>query len=120
MNTVECCFHTRADKAFQLARELKPELIYLLGDGAFGDGSDQKLLKNPIEGARLEALGMNLTGRAADSFKALAKAHGGKYRDVGLTEDGQKILEQYGPRKGNFVRGPVWGIELPLRLRRKK
>ena len=120
LNTVECCFHTRADKAFQLARELKPELIYLLGDGAFGDGSDQKLLKNPIEGARLEALGMNLTGRAADSFKALAKAHGGKYRDVGLTEDGQKILEQYGPRKGNFIRGPVWGIELPLRLRRKK
>ena len=116
LNTVECCFFTRANKAFEMARKLKPELIYLLGDGAFGDGSDKRLVKNPIKGARLEALGMNLSGRAAESFKALAKAHGGKYRDVGLTEDGREILAQFGPRKGNNVKGPVWGVELPLTL----
>jgi len=114
LNTVECCFFTKANKAFEMARELKPELIYLLGDGAFSDRSDRKLVQNPIKGTRLEALGMNLSGRAAESFKALAEAHGGKYRDVGLTDDGRAILQEYGPRKANNLKGPVWGVELPL------
>ena len=117
LNTVECCYRTDGKEAFEIARALKPELIYILGDGAFTDGSDIELGRNPIKGARVEVLGMNLNGPTALRFKALADAHDGKYRDVGLTEDGQKILDQFGPRKGNLIRGPVWGINLPNTLR---
>ena len=120
MNTVECCYRTDGKEAFEIARALKPELIYILGDGAFTDGSDIALGQNPIKGARVEVLGMNLNGGTARRFKALADAHNGNYRDVGLTEDGQKILDEYGPRKGNLIRGPVWGINLPVTLRRLK
>ena len=120
LNTVECCYRTDGKEAFEIARALKPELIYILGDGAFTDGSDIALGQNPIKGARVEVLGMNLNGGTARRFKALADAHNGNYRDVGLTEDGQKILDEYGPRKGNLIRGPVWGINLPVTLRRLK
>ena len=120
LNTVECCYRTDGKEAFEIARALKPELIYILGDGAFTDGSDIALGQNPIKGARVEVLGMNLNGGTARRFKALADAHNGNYRDVGLTEDGQKILDEYGPRKGNLIRGPVWGINLPVTLRRFK
>ena len=120
LNTVECCFRTDGKEAFEIARALKPELLYILGDGAFTDGSDIELGQNPIKGARVEVLGMNLNGGTARRFKALADAHDGNYRDVGLTEDGQKILDEYGPRKGNVIRGPVWGINLPDRRRRNK
>ena len=120
LNTVECCFRADGKEAFEIARALKPELLYILGDGAFTDGSDIELGQNPIKGARVEVLGMNLNGGTARRFKALADAHDGNYRDVGLTEDGQKILDEYGPRKGNVIRGPVWGINLPDRRRRNK
>ncbi len=119
LNTVECCLFTKASKAFEMTRQLSPELIYLLGDGAINDGSDKRLVQNPIKGARLEALGMNLNGKAADRFKAIAKAHGGKYRDVNLTEDGRKVLKQFGPRKANSIRGSVWGVKLPLVSKKK-
>ena len=51
---VQCCL---LELAFEKARQLKPELIYLLGDGAFTDNAGAKLIKNPIKGARIEALG---------------------------------------------------------------
>lgn len=119
LDTVECCLRTDGREAFDMARKLKPELIYILGDGAFTDGSDRELVKNPIKGARVEVLGMNLVGKTASRFKAVADAHGGKYRDVGLTEDGRKILQQFGPRKPNRVRGPVWGVKLAVTKKKK-
>ena len=113
LNTVECCSRTSGEEAFELARKLKPDLLYILGDGAFADGSDKRLIANPIQGARVEVLGMNLIQSTAFRFKALAAAHNGNYRDVGITEDGLRVLRDYGPRKRNNLRGPVWGINLP-------
>ena len=113
LNTIECCSRTSGKEAFELARKLKPDLLYILGDGAFGDGADKRLIANPIQGARVEVLGMNLIQSTAFRFKALAAAHNGNYRDVGITEDGLRVLQEYGPRKRNNLRGPVWGINLP-------
>ena len=120
LDTVECCLKTNGTEAFEIARSLKPDLIYLLGDGAFTDGAHLKLAKRPIKGAVVEALGMNLQGKAAAKFKVIAEAHGGSYRDVGITPDGARILAQHGPRKRNSIRGPVWGIKLPATKKKKK
>lgn len=120
LDTVECCLRTNGTEAFEVARKLDPELIYLLGDGAFTDRAHEKVLKRPIKGAKIETLGMNLDGKAAERFKAISKAHKGTYRDVGITKDGAKILAKFGPRKSNNKRGPVWGIELPVEPKKKK
>ena len=119
LDTVECCLFTKGNEAFEVARRLKPDLIYLLGDGAFGDKAHVKLINNPIKGSRIEALGMKLDKRAAARFADIAEAHGGKYRDVGITPDGLKILQNFGPRKANNKRGPVWGVKLPVQDMRK-
>ena len=119
LDTVECCLKTNGTEAFEIARSLKPQLIYLLGDGAFTDAAHQKIINRPIKGAVIEALGMNLKGSAAARFKAIAQAHGGGYRDVGITADGAEILAKFGPRKRNNRKGPVWGIELPDRANGK-
>jgi len=115
LETVQCCLRTDGAKAFQLARKLKPELIYLLGDGAFTDDAHLNVIKRPIKGAVIQALGMNLSGGSAGKFKAIAKAHGGEYRDVSITDDGRKILNRVGPRPKNNKKGPVWGIALPVK-----
>ena len=120
LDTVQCCLRTNGNEAFEIARKLDPELIYVLGDGAFGDKAHQKLVARPIKGAKIETLGMNLQGNAANGFKAIAKAHGGTYRDVGITADGAKILAKFGPRKGNNKRGPVWGVKLPVQAKQGK
>ena len=119
LDTVECCLRTNGNEAFAIARKLDPELIYVLGDGAFGDKAHQRLVNKPIKGAKIETLGMNLQGNAANGFKAIAKAHKGTYRDVGITEDGARILAKFGPRKRNNTRGPVWGIKLPAQAKGK-
>ena len=112
LETVECCLYTEGTLAFEKARQLKPELIYLLGDGSFTDNAGAKLIKNPIKGARIEALGMNLGGGGKRTFQQIAKAHNGSYRDVTLTEDGNEILQKFGPRPANRKTGALWGIHI--------
>jgi len=68
----------------------------------------------------MQGLGMKLSDDNAKRFAQIAKAHGGKYRDVGITADGLRILQSYGPRPKNSVRGPVWGVTLPVKKKKKK
>jgi len=119
LDTIQCCLRTDGKEAFKLARTLKPDLVYILGDGSFTDNAHEILIKNPIEGAVVETRGMKLKGQSAQRFKAIAKAHGGTYRDVGITNEGKAILAKHGPRKPNNTKGPVWGVKLPLKRKKK-
>ena len=120
LDTIECCLKTNGTKAFEVARVLKPELIYVLGDGGFTDAAHKTVIDNPIKGAVINTLGMNLSGQSAERFRAIAEKHGGTYRDVGITKEGLKILRQVGQRPKHNKRGYVWGLTLPVAPKKKK
>ncbi len=114
LQTVPLCLQTRGRKAIQAAIDLDPDVIYILGDGAFTDGADDYFINNPHERIVIHTRGMEVDKKNAMSFQKLAKAHRGNYKDVGVMPEGAAMAQRY-PRPRNSVRGPVWGITLPLK-----
>ncbi|GAA5507739.1 vWA domain-containing protein [Novipirellula caenicola] len=114
LQTVPLCLQTRGKKAIQAAIDLNPDVIYILGDGAFTDGADDYFTKNPHDRIVIHTRGMEVDNKNAASFQKLAKAHRGDYKDVGVMPEGAMMAQKY-PRPRNSVRGPIWGITLPLK-----
>lgn len=114
LNTIEMCLKTNVSEAFQIARLMKPDVIYLLGDGAFTDKGGKELIQNPIPNCVIHVIGMEVKDKDQKEFRAIAEKHHGTYRDVGITEEGRALLKQFGPRKQNRTRGRIWGIKLPV------
>lgn len=115
LTTVELCLQTNVTTAMQMAYALNPDVIFLLGDGAFGDFKQlQQLMASRSEEARkikIHALGMQLNPQGVTNFKGLSEPTGGTYRDVGIHPLGAEMAAR-SPRKRNNRRGPIWGIRL--------
>lgn len=116
--TVELCLRTDAAEALQKALVLEPDVIFVLGDGAF---TDTKAVRNVIAGRsekqqkiKINALGMEVNASAAKNFTFLTQQSGGTYNDVGVHPVGAEIARR-APRPKNNQRGPVWGIKLPAK-----
>jgi hypothetical protein len=118
LNTVELCLKTNGMKAIQAAFDLEPDVIYILGDGAFTDGAAKHFVKNPRERIVVHTRGMEVDKKNAVSFRLLAEKHRGTYKDVGVLPEGLMMHQRY-PRRRNSVRGPVWGVTLPLNKNKK-
>lgn len=114
--TVQLCLRTDAAEALQKALDLDPDVIFVLGDGAFTDAQAvQKVIARRSEEQKkikINALGMEVNAAAAKNFAFLAKQSGGTYNDVGVHPIGAEIASRT-PRPRNNKRGPVWGITLP-------
>jgi len=110
--TVPLCLRTKGEKAVQIAFALNPDVIYILGDGAFNDRT-VKLLTEPGQNKiAVHTLGMEVKSKDAEGFQAIAKKNGGTYHDVGVSPVARQLASQH-PRPRNKTRGPVWGITLP-------
>lgn len=107
---VEMCLHTNALKAVQKAISLNPDVIYLLGDGAFTDKTGEFLMGLP-GGPQIHVCGMEVKDKDAAGFKAISDKFQGTYKDVGIHPEQAKEAEAR-PRPRNNKRGPVWGLEL--------
>ena len=116
LNHVQLCLKTNGKEAIQAAFELNPDVIYVLGDGAFTDRASQHFSAKPRTKATLHTRGMEVSPQNAKQFERLAKAHGGTYKDVGVAP-GAAELAKRNPRKRNNIRSGVWGITLPLEKR---
>ncbi len=112
LNTVPLCLRTNGKAAIQAAIDLNPDMIYVLGDGAFTDKAAQHFASNPHPRIVINTLGMEVDAKNAKEFQLLATSHRGTYRDVGVMPEGAVMAKQF-PRPRNNVRGPVWGITLP-------
>lgn len=112
LESIQMCLQTRGSKAIEMARYLSPDLIYLLGDGAFTDKAAQELIGNPIQNATIHTLGMQVKRKDAANFQAIADKHRGTYIDVGVTLEGKAMFKRTGGRPKNNKKGPVWGINL--------
>ncbi|MBA2113770.1 VWA domain-containing protein [Bremerella alba] len=112
LGTVQMCWRTDGRDAITLALNLKPDLVYILGDGAFTDKADIELAKTSLKGITIHTMGMQVKKQDRDKFAAIAEAHAGSYKDVGITDEGKQLMKMNGPIPRNKERNGIWGIKL--------
>jgi hypothetical protein len=111
LKTVETNLRTDALEAMQKALALRPDVIYLLGDGAFTDKTSDFMSKLP-SGPQIHVLGMEVSPKHAEAFKEIAVKFKGTYKDVGIRPE-MAAVAKADPRPFNKKRGTVWGLKLP-------
>lgn len=116
LGTVPLCLRTDFAEALQISYAMEPDVIFVLGDGAFTDnGSVRKVMNSRperLKAIRIHALGMEVSQKDAQNFIYLAKETGGSYNDVGVHPAG-RVLAQQNPRAKFKNHVGVWGIKLP-------
>ncbi len=112
LSTIQMCWRTDGRDAITLALNMKPDLVYILGDGAFTDKADVELANTPLKGIIIHTMGMQVQKKDRDKFAAIAEAHGGTYKDVGITQEGKQLMKMNGEIPRNKNRNGIWGIKL--------
>lgn len=110
--TVEMCLHTDAERAVRAALDMRPDAIYILGDGMFTDRTADVLTAPHQRAIPIHTVGMEVTGRGEECLKAIAAANHGTYRAVAASELARRRSKEH-PLPRNVTRGPVWGVDLP-------
>jgi hypothetical protein len=110
--TVERCLRTKGREALQMAFALRPDAIYVLGDGAFTDDAVAQLMATPPGLTTVHTLGFRMNPNAERDFRDIAKRFQGKFTEVSVTPDMVALSRQLN-RPRNRVRHGVWGIQLP-------
>ena len=111
--TVELCLHTRGEAAMQLALSLRPDAIYILGDGAFTDNTTTKLTQPHNRPTPIFTLGMEVPEKGKVQLTRIAKSNKGTYRLVAVAPGAAQAALQ-SPIKKNRTRGAIWGVKLPV------
>lgn len=110
--TVERCLRTKGREALQLAFALRPDAIYILGDGAFTDDAVTQLMATPPGLTTVHTLGFRMNPNAERDFRDIAKRFQGKFTEVNVTPDMIALSRQLNRPRNRFRHG-VWGIQLP-------
>ena len=92
---------------------MKPDVIYILGDGVFTDDTTDMLTAPHDRRLPIHTLGMEVDSRGEEQLRAIAQANHGTYREVNASPQAQQMA-QAAPIRRNRTRGPVWGLKLPL------
>jgi hypothetical protein len=115
--TVERCLKTKGELAMQRALELRPDVIYILGDGAFTDKTGPMLTALHNRRTIIHTFGMEVSEKGRDELTGIAKANRGNFTAVKPTPAAAK---EGGNIKNNKSRGPIWGLKLPAVAKKKK
>lgn len=118
LGTVQLCLKTNGKEAIAAAFALDPDVIFVLGDGAFTDKASAFFASRPQKKSPPHTLGMEVKDKDAAGFQKLAKSNGGTYKDVGVAEGALAIAKRF-PRQRNTTRGDIWGVKLPLKPKLK-
>lgn len=111
---VEMCLRTAGEDAMKMALTLRPDVIYILGDGAFTDDTATILIANPIKNVVINTLGMKVRQNVVADFSGIAMKHKGTYRDVGISPEGLAMSKR-SPVPKNNTRKSIWGLKLPVK-----
>ena len=110
--SVEMCLNTRGEDAMKRALALNPDVINILGDGAFTDKTEALLTAPHSRQTVIHTFGMNVDPRGEKQLTAIAVANGGKFNPVEVDPAAAKAAKA-NPIKKNNSRGSVWGLTLP-------
>ena len=110
--TVERCLRTKGREAMQLAFAMRPDAIYVLGDGAFTDNTVDLLMATPPTSITVHALGFRMQKKAEQGFRNIAAKFKGKFTEVQVTP-AMAALSRQAKRPLNRTRHGVWGFKLP-------
>ena len=111
LSTVHMCYYTDGEEAMSLALSMRPDGIYLLGDGAFGDKTIEKTLGVDNPHLTIHTMGFDMKGGTAAGFKKVAEKFGGKFSEVPVPP-AMKELEKRTNRPRNKQRNGPWGRTL--------
>lgn len=117
--TVEMCLGTKGVGAAEKALQLNPDVINILGDGAFTDDVRGLLTAPHSRKTKINTFGMGMNAKGVDEMTAIAKANGGDFTDVGVNP-AAKELAKTNPITKNNVRGTVWGLAIGARTPKAK
>ena len=111
--TVERCLRTKGREAMQMAFAMRPDAIYVLGDGAFTDNTFQALMAAPPTSTTVHTLGFRMNPRAEQELQDIARKFNGKFTEVQITP-AMVAQSRRLQRPLNRARHGVWGIQLPV------
>jgi hypothetical protein len=111
LKTIELCLQTRGEEAMERAFTMKPDVLYLLGDGAFTDKTAQRTLSHQDSRVTVHTLGFGMREKSRESFEAIAARFRGKFHEVAVTPQ-MRQLDQMNKRPRNRSQHGVWGIKL--------
>ncbi len=84
LSTVELHRQTKGSEAMTMALDLRPDVIYLLGDGAFTDSTVKDVMARESTRTKVHTIGFNMKpgSRPAKDFETIAQKFYGTYREV--------------------------------------
>lgn len=109
--TVEMCLGTRGMGALEKALMLNPDVINILGDGAFTDNVLEMLTMPHSRRTVINTFGMGMNAADEQEMMAIAKANGGDFTRVDILPAAKEAAKK-NPIKKNGARGPVWGLKI--------
>jgi len=109
----QMCLRTKGLEAMQAALALRPDVIYILGDGAFTDDTAKFLTAPHQRRVVINTFGMEVNDKGRKELQRIAKANDGTYKAVRTTPAMVQFAKQ-NPIKKNNTRGKVWGLKLPV------
>ena len=109
--TVQMCLQTKGKEAAEAALALRPDVIYILGDGNFTDKTQQILCAPHNRRTVINTFGMNVNDAGEKELTNIAKANKGTFKRVTVSPQAAKAAK-LNPIKKNNSRGPIWGIKL--------
>jgi len=119
LRTVHRCLRTDGEEAMQMAFSMRPDAIFLLGDGAFGDKTVEKTVAMRGAPVTIHTLGFKMSEKAKAGFKQIADTFNGTFRDVEVTPAMVQVAERMKRPKNNSQNG-VWGVKLGGKKKKKK
>ena len=112
--TVEMCLQTRGEDAMNRALALNPDVINILGDGAFTDKTEALMTAPHSRRTVIHTFGMRVDPRGEKQLSAIATANGGTFHPVDINPAAAQAAKA-NPINKNTSRGTVWGVNLPVR-----
>ncbi len=119
LKDVERCLQTRGIAAMTTAFKMKPDVIYLLGDGSFTDKAVPATLQFKDSHVVVHTMGFGMKDAARAGFEKIAAKYRGKFHEVTVTPRMRQYSKQVN-RPKNSQRHGAWGIKLGAGKKKKK
>ncbi len=111
LDEVHRCLQTRGEEAMTKAFQMRPDVIYLLGDGSFTDKAVPTTLAFNDPNVVVHTMGFRMKEAARKGFEDISTKFKGKFHEVEVIPEAVEASKRKNRPKNNQQNG-VWGINL--------